>query len=244
MTLIERLNQDAAAHGLSVRAAFAIAPDDGVPALDGEAPAQTLALFGNIGSSLWPGFTAGPEYADGKPHPLDRWSERIGRELAQRYGGRAFFPFGGPPRYPFQRWALRGGSLFASPVGLLIDRKHGLWHAFRFALALPDLLDEALVASAADSPCASCAGRPCLSACPAQAFIEGEYRVQRCVEFLASHSDAACWRIGCLPRHACPIGQLDRYLPAQAAFHMRSFFSSMSAQREHPAANSVSQAST
>jgi hypothetical protein len=244
MTLIERLAYDAAPHGLAVRAAFAIEPGDGIPALDGGAPAQTLMLFGNVGSSLWPGFSAGPEYTDGKPDALDRWSERIGGDMARRYGGRAFYPFGPPPRYPFQRWALRGESLFASPVGLLVDTRHGLWHAFRFALALPDALDEPPVASTADSPCASCAGRPCLSACPAQAFVEGEYRVRRCVEFLADYPDAACWRIGCLPRHACPIGQSDRYLPAQAAFHMRAFFSSLSAQLELPTETSRSSSSS
>lgn len=229
MTLIERLAHDAAQHGLAVRSAFAIAPGDGVPALDGGAPAQVLVLLGNIGSSLWPGFTAGPEYADGKPDALDRWSERIGQDMARRYGGRAMYPFGGPPHYPFQRWALRGGSLFASPVGLLIDGKHGLWHAFRFALSLPDALDETPAVGTADSPCASCAGQPCLSTCPAQAFVAGEYRVRHCVEFLAGHADAACWRIGCLARHTCPIGQSDRYLPAQAVFHMRAFFSRMRA---------------
>jgi hypothetical protein len=227
MTLIERLSHDAAQHGLCVRSAFVITPGDGVPALDGGTPARSLVLFGNIGSSLWPVFTRGPEYADGKPDALDRWSERIGQDMARRHGGRALYPFGGPPHYPFQRWALRGGLLFASPVGLLIDARHGLWHAFRFALALPGTLETA--AGTADSPCASCADQPCLTTCPADAFVAGEYRVRRCVDFLADDPDAACWHIGCLARHACPTGQRAGYLPEQAAFHMRAFFGRMSA---------------
>ena len=37
--------------------------------------------------------------------PLDRWSRRLIERLARELGGRALFPFGGPPFLPFQRWA-------------------------------------------------------------------------------------------------------------------------------------------
>jgi hypothetical protein len=35
--------------------------------------------------------------------------------------------------------------------------------------------------------------------------------------------EPACMAIGCLARHACPIGHDYRYTPAQANFHMRAF---------------------
>ena len=221
MSFLQRLREEVARFGLAVRAVFAPCAEDGVAPLEDGREARTLVLVGNVGSSLWPAFSASPEFADGQPHALDRWSRRIGEGTAAGLGGRALFPFGGPPHHPFQRWATRGGTLFPSPVGLLIDAQHGLWHAFRFAIALPDPAEEA--APTGSSPCLTCAARPCLSACPVDAFVEGEYRCRDCVDYLAKHADAACWRIGCLARHACPVGAARCYLPAHASFHMRAF---------------------
>lgn len=221
MPVMQRLREEVARFGLAVRVAFAPHAQDAVPPLEDGRAARTLALVGNVGSSLWPAFTASPEFGDGQPHALDRWSRRIGEDIAARHGGRALFPFGGPPHHPFQRWAMRGGTLFPSPIGLLIDAEHGVWHAFRFAVALPDRTDEA--APAASSPCASCATRPCLNACPVDAFGPEGYRHRDCVDYLTTHPDAACWQIGCLARHACPVGAQNRYRPVHASFHMRAF---------------------
>lgn len=221
MSPLQILREDAARHGLALRAVFAPRVEDAVPPVADGVPARTLVLIGNVGSSLWPAFRASPEFGDGQAHPLDRWSKRLGEELARRCGGSALFPFGGPPHHPFQRWALRGGSMFASPVGVLVDAQYGLWHAFRFAIALPDAADEPPLSAV--SPCLDCRARPCLHACPVNAFVEGEYRYAICIEYLAAHPDAQCWRVGCLARHACPVGQAHRYLPAQANFHMNAF---------------------
>jgi hypothetical protein len=218
---LQRLPEDAARHGLVIRGVFSPQPEDAVPPVADGVPARALVLLGNVGSSLWAAFTASPEYADGPPHPLDRWSRRIGEELARACGGRALFPFGGPPHHPFQRWAQRTGTMFASPVGMLVDAQHGLWHAFRFAIALREPVDT--VTPSVGSPCMSCTARPCLHACPVNAFVEGEYRYRQCVDYLVANPDAPCWRVGCLARHACPVGQASRYLPAQASSHMRAF---------------------
>jgi len=221
MSRLQRLREHAARHGLHVRGVVAARDEDALPLLAGGLPARALALVGNVGSSFWPAFSASPESCDGRNDPLDRWSRRVGEEAAQRCGGLALFPFGGPPHYPFQRWASRTGRLFASPVGLLVDPEYGLWHAFRFAIALPCAADAATPAAA--SPCTSCRTRPCLSACPVTAFVEGEYRMRRCVDHLAGNADAQCWRIGCLARHACPVGRAQRYLTPHANFHMSAF---------------------
>lgn len=235
------LADEAARHGLHVRAVFAPEPADEVPALEAGEPARALALLGNVGSSLWPSFSASAEHGDGAPDPLDRWSRRIGTSLAQRLGARALFPFGGPPHHPFQRWAMRGGALHASPIGLLVHPEHGLWHAFRFALAFPIAAPPAATldeprrppsGDAARSPCATCAARPCLQACPVNAFVEGDYRVARCVAHLAAHPAGPCITAGCLARHACPVGQAFRYLPAQAQLHMRAFVGKRAGARD------------
>ncbi|HZP87480.1 MAG TPA: hypothetical protein VFB54_11730 [Burkholderiales bacterium] len=221
MPSMRRLHDDAKRHGLMVRAVITANADDGLPPINEGLRARSLVLVGNVGSSLWPVFSASPEFLDGREDPLDRWSRRIGEEMARRWAGVALFPFGGPPHHPFQRWAVRSGALFASPVGLLIDPKYGLWHAFRFAIALPFEIEGRPVSAV--SPCLDCRDRPCLAACPVTAFVPGEYRYRDCADHLTMHGDAQCWRIGCLARHACPVGQRYRYLPAQARFHMRAF---------------------
>jgi hypothetical protein len=221
MSVLSLLRDEAGRHGLALRGAFTAGADDAVPEVAQGVPARALALIGNVGSSLWPAFCASPEFADGRADPLDRWSARIGERLARRCGGRALYPFGGPPHHPFQRWALRSGALFASPVGIVVDPRYGLWHAFRLAVALPDPIPDGT--PAAQSPCAACRARPCLEACPVNAFVEGAYRYRQCADHLDADRTAACWQVGCLARHACPVGQTHRYLPEQANFHMRAF---------------------
>lgn len=120
--------------GLSARGGFHPQRGDDVPLLAGEAPARTVVLVGSIGGSLWPAFRASPEYGDGLPDALDRWSRRVLTAVAEALEAEMVFPFGGPPHYPFQRWAERAEPVAPSPLGLLIHPEHGLWHAYRGAL--------------------------------------------------------------------------------------------------------------
>lgn len=219
----DALRAAAAGHGLCVRGIFAAEEVDAVPPLADGRAARSVVLFGNAGSSYWPAFSGSSEYRDGEPDPLDRWTRRVAEAMARRFAAMALYPFGGPPHYPFLRWARKAEGLHPSPVGMLIHGEYGLWHAYRFALAFAQPLRDEPVSRADAAPCDSCAARPCLSACPAGAFTGSEYRVERCVAYLQSTPDAPCRRGGCLVRHACPTGQAYRYHPAQAAFHMRAF---------------------
>ena len=69
--------------------------------------AGVVALLGFAGRAGFAAFARSAEFQDGSPHPLDRWSRRVISALAEAVGGRALFPFEGPPHLPFQRWALR-----------------------------------------------------------------------------------------------------------------------------------------
>jgi hypothetical protein len=210
------------AAGLAWRGAFHPEPGDGVPVACG-----TLVLLGFVGHAQWPGFERSAEAADGAPDPLDRWSRRVVRALAAALGGSALFPFGGPPFLPFHLWARRAEPVFTSPLGLLIHPVHGLWHSYRGAIAFAERLDLPATRDPG-SPCDSCAGRPCLSACPVGAFTGTLYRVGECVAHLRTAAGTDCLSGGCLARRACPIGEESRYGDAEAAFHMRSF---LAAQR-------------
>ena len=183
-------------------------------------------LIGNAGSAFWSSFERSPEFEDGQPHPLDRWSERIGRSVAAELDARVVFPFQGPPYPPVLKWASESGQAFPSPISMFIHREYGLWHAYRFVLVFNEPLSELPPVPATESPCLSCPGRPCLDACPVNAFSDSGYRVGDCVEFLAADDSSDCRKAGCGARRACPYRPQFRYRPRHAEFHMTAFLKS------------------
>ena len=214
------LRARAEAAGLALRGAFHPDAADGIAA-------GTLVLLGFAGGIGWPAFAGSAEAADGAPDPLDRWSRRVVDALAARMGGVALYPFGGPPWHPFQRWATRAEPVHPSPLGILIHPAWGLWHSYRGAIALR----ERIALPPPDrhaSPCATCADRPCLSACPVGAFSATGYDVDACASHIAAPEGTACMGAGCLARRACPVGAAYRHDAARAGFHMRAFRASRS----------------
>lgn len=214
-------------YGLVLRGAFRIEPQDNVPSLSDHREPKTMLLLGNAGSSIWPIFSNSPEHKDGKDDPLDRWSQRIGKELADRWNGLALFPFGGPPFQPFLRWAGKAENLRSSVLGMLIHPRYGLWHAYRFAIAIsttPALYGDQ---ASHQHACDQCESRPCLSGCPVAAFTPGNYDVKICFDYLHDHPDAECHTRGCQARLSCPEGENYRYQQQHARFHMRKFYEAL-----------------
>ncbi|MDH3231263.1 MAG: hypothetical protein OEN55_15845 [Alphaproteobacteria bacterium] len=201
-------------HGLMARGAFHPGPADGAPA-----GAGTVLLAGNAGPAMWEAFAA--EMPAGHD-PLDAWCGAVLEDIAQRFEATALLPSDGPPYLPFQRWAMRAEDVYRSPLGILIDPRFGLWHGYRGALAFPGRLAPPPRAARAN-PCETCAGRPCLSACPVAAFGEDGYDVPACATHLRTPAGADCMALGCRARRACPVGRDHVYGAAQAAFHMRAF---------------------
>ena len=208
--------------GLIPRGGFRPRAEDAVPPLPDGRPARSLILVGNAGRGLWDVFGASPEARDGAADPLDRWSERVLGEIAARFGGRALYPFGGPPYRPFVAWAKRAEPVRESPLGMLIHPDYGLWHAYRGALSFAEEIalpphDERPV------PCETCADKPCLATCPAGAFTPRGYDVPACAAHIAGPEGADCLGLGCRARRACPIGRDYLYDAPQARFHMTAF---------------------
>jgi ferredoxin len=221
---ISRAIRDA---GLVSRGAFHLADADRTVGLETVA---TIVLIGVAGRQGWSAFAESSERRDGAPHPLDRWSRRVIDRLAFLCGGRALYPFGGPPYWPFQQWAMRAEPVAPSPLGLLIHPEYGLWHSYRGALAFEKML--AIPAfEPQPSPCESCAAQPCLSACPVGAFSRRGYDSARCATYLRSEDGRDCMEGGCLARRACPAGADHRPDPDQASFHMRAFLTARDAKR-------------
>jgi hypothetical protein len=217
MTLA-RIEQALREAGFTPRGAFHALQSDGVPPLSANVPSRTVVLAGNAGPQMWRRFEAARAAGE---LTLDAWSERVLSGLAAQWQARAVFPFE-RPYLPFQRWAMRAEPCHPSPLGILIHPDYGLWHSYRGALLFGDAI-ELPPPDVRESPCAACAAKPCLAACPAAAFTGAGYDVPACAGHLAGTPEPACMRIGCLARHACPVGRDYRFEPAQASFHMQAF---------------------
>ena len=214
MTPRPDLTEALAAHHLTVLGGFH--PDDGDATPPGT---QTLLLLGPAEPGFWPHLTAQPEWQDGQPDPVDRWSRRVIGRIACDLGAKALFPFGGPPYHPFYRCALKSGRIWDSPVRLLVSADQGLMVSFRGALALKDRVS---LPAATARPCDACA-QPCLTACPASALTGAGYDVPACHAFLDTSAGEPCLDTGCATRRACPVSQGYARLAEQSAYHMRRF---------------------
>ena len=193
-------------------------PADGVPELESGCPVASAVLVGNAGPAMFARFAAERDVARDR---LDDWCRDVLGRLAQRLGAGVHFPFDAPP-LPFPTWARRAGAGHASPLGLNIHPRSGLWHAYRALLTFPRRLPLPRPDLGAH-PCRTCAGRPCLAACPVGAFTNPGYDVAACARHIASRDGTDCMAGGCLARHACPVGPAYAYGPRQAGFHMRAF---------------------
>lgn len=222
-TILATLRAALAAHGLEIRGGFAIRDDDALPALPDGAPARSIILIGNVGGAMWPAFAASRErlVPAGSTDPLDDWTRAVIGPLSGRLGALALYPFEGPPYFPFQRWAERAEAVHPSPLMIYIHPQHGLWHAYRAVLLLPDEVSFAREQTA--RPCDTCAGQPCLSACPVGAFTGTGFDDMTCARHVDSDAGTECRERGCLARRACPVGAGLAYPRAQMAFHMEAF---------------------
>jgi epoxyqueuosine reductase QueG len=180
--------------------------------------ARFVILVGNAGPDMFRRFA---RERDPARDSLDDWTRDTVTVLARSLDANAVFPFEQPP-LPFLTWARRGGAGHVSPLGLNIHPTYGLWHAYRAALLFPVVFDLPRF-SAGSPPCETCAGKPCLSACPVGAFDGSGYAVDTCASHIAQPGGMDCMARGCLARHACPVGQGFAYTQAQAQFHMKAF---------------------
>ncbi len=181
---------------------------------------RSIYLLGPHEPGFWQAFTSTPEYNDGEPDPLDRWSKRVIGALALDWGGRAIFPSDGPPYPPFLDWAKKSGRAWISPVGLMVHDVAGLWLSFRGAVEVPETL---ALPQQPGKPCDTCAGQPCQSACPVNAMSADNYDVGKCHDWLNQPRGVDCMQQGCAIRRACPISRTYGRVEAQSAFHMKAF---------------------
>lgn len=197
---------------LTVLGALETRPEDGIG--DG-----TLVLLGPSDPGFWAHVSLQPEFRDGQPDPMDRWSGRVITALAGTVGGTPYFPFGDPVR-PFISWALRSGRAWQSPVSLLVHDRAGLLVSYRGAILLPGNLEPQPEAA---RPCEACAAKPCLTACPVSALTGDGYDLDACHAFLDTTAGQDCMTRGCRVRRSCPLSTNYGRSEQQSAFHMEHF---------------------
>ncbi|MEL7428439.1 MAG: ferredoxin [Pseudomonadota bacterium] len=187
-------------------------------------------LVGNAGPRLWSVFSQSEEYLDGLPDPMNRWTARVLRQISSdHFLDPPVFPFD-EPYWPFQRMLAAATGMRQSPLGLFIHPEFGLWQAVRGVLVLPQdrkfvIPDSALadIFERQNHPCDVCKTKPCLSACPVDAFDGKSLSVASCHAHLSLDHGPRCMTLGCRARDACPVGSQHRYDSGQVQFHMKAY---------------------
>lgn len=176
---------------------------------------RQLILIGNAGPGLW---RSVQQAAETSADPIDAFSRRAVQRWfdAQGRGRHHVFAYPGSGRVGLQALGVLAGWHHPSPFKVGIQAGWGSWFGYRVAL----LADSAFTPTPpvqAPSPCASCATRPCIAACPAGAMdaatADGGFVLETCLAW-RRQADSPC-RASCVARLACPVGREHRYDEAQ-----------------------------
>ena len=211
-----------AEHGLILRGGFHWDSDDAAPAGLSGFPAKSVVLVGQAGAEPWPHFRAWRRLQPRDlVNPLDTWAREVIGGIAERFGARAVSP-SDKPYLPFQQWAMRAEGLQPSPLGILMHPRYGLWHAYRGAL-LFDIELPLPATGAVVHLCDQCVAKPCLKACPVDAYSPMGFAYRDCLAHVRGQNGGPCRLQGCLDRNACPYGTAYRYPAEVQGFHMAAF---------------------
>ena len=199
--------------GLNRQHVFDLAalPDDVIATCSDVTGYRQLILLAHGGRRLWERVQAS---GSGDEHPVDTYVEDVVRRWCADTlpGRRTRLLYPGAAPVPLQRLGALAGWHHAAPFMVGVDPQWGPWWAYRAAL----LADSDFCPSRAvdrTAPCAGCADKPCIAACPAGAMDEGRFALATCLAF-RRRSDSPC-AFTCLAREACPVGAEHRYDAAQ-----------------------------
>ena len=177
-----------------------------------------LVLTGHGGGRFWEKLK---EFGWHTADPVDHYSLVVMQQFIDDYLKAPPVLLIYPAEYllPLQQLGELAGWSQPSPLGLGINPEYGLWFAYRTAF-LTNYQLPVTQSPASQSPCATCADKPCINTCPAGAVQSpGRFDVYACATFRLA-TDSAC-ADRCLARTACPIGAEHRYTLEQVQYHYR-----------------------
>jgi len=168
---------------------------------------RQLILIGHGGTSLWEAVEASGMRSE---NPIDDFSVRtVERWFAEQFPDTArqiIYP--GDIPADLQALGRIAGWHHASPFMLGINADWGTWFAYRVVLlAATDLEPTRPVEG--KSPCARCADKPCIAACPAGAMDGGSFALDKCIGYRRQASSRC--KATCVARISCPVGSAHRY---------------------------------
>jgi len=201
-----------------------------LPAADAKLP--QLILLGAAGRGLWHAMGGVGEGAaeNFSVHPVDQYSTEVAKRFIAQYLGapRVCFLYPGDFPLPLQQLGAALGWSHPSPLGLHIHPEFGLWFAWRAAFLAATALPATPPGETTGSPCANCADKPCITACPVNAVHATKpFAIKTCAVHRLSAASPSC-RSTCHARLACPVGAKYRYSAEQFAYHSRRALGSLS----------------
>ena len=165
-----------------------------------------LILLGHGGKHLWAQVKAASIPGE---HPIDDYTIKIVEQVfAMHFADKKYrILYPGETAVGLQQLGTLAGWHQPSPFMVGIDHAWGSWFAFRAAvLANTDFLPFLPVDRS--NPCTTCASRPCLTHCPADALMDG-FSLNKCSNY-RKQPNSLC-RHTCLARLSCPVGTEHRY---------------------------------
>jgi len=213
--------------GLNLHAAFDVKslPENIVNQLPPHAKNyQQLILVGHGGSKMW---SVMRDQIKKKTDPIDEYSVNCVRQWMHiecpenRY--EIIYP-SGELAIPLTKLGVLAGWQQESPLLIGINRRWGLWFAYRVAL-LADTNFEVVVAEGSvfdpsvkqSSPCTNCVGKECVQACPAKAIKGNKLDLNTCVVY--RQEDASLCKDRCVARLSCPVKTEHQYTEEQIVYH-------------------------
>ncbi len=178
---------------------------------------KSLVLLGHGGKRLWQAMqAAGAPASD----PVDRFSLQLVDSFIAEFLDSAevliLYPLT-TFNLPLQRLGELAEWHHPSPLGIGINQRSGLWFAYRAAFVTTQELPT-LSAESTPSPCDTCADKPCISVCPADAVGSvGEFSMPNCFG-CRLQPNSRC-RDRCLSRLACPVAPEHQYSLEQVQYH-------------------------
>ncbi|PID85617.1 MAG: hypothetical protein CSB13_06940 [Chloroflexi bacterium] len=173
-----------------------------------------LILIGHGGRHMW---TQLQQTDMSITDPVDTYSINLTQQFIDTYleGMDSLILYPTDYLVPLGQLGEQAGWSHPSPLGQGINPQYGVWFAYRTAfLTVANL--PVTTYPPTESPCLSCADKPCLTACPAGATGE-TFALTPCVQHRL-HPQSTCTD-RCLARMACPIAPEHQYTLPQIQYH-------------------------
>ena len=170
-----------------------------------------MVLLGNGGRPFW---DALERFGNRGDNPIDRFALHLTQsfidEIAEPADDSLIIYPSTTYMLPLQQLGELAGWGTPSPIGNSISAEYGLWFAFRAAF-LTSVPLPVTTPNHRPSPCLTCVGKPCQTACPAGAVLDtaDHFQLNDCITHRLKEKSTC--RVRCMARQACPIGSEHRY---------------------------------